>query len=80
MSAAVRVTVTYRNGDHITNTIRGMRASSTSGYVDAAEKLGRKLFPDQELVISWVPEPTAPAVCLFDIKPDDGLAGTKRIA
>ena len=70
MSDSVRVTVSYGCGAHSTNTVRGQRASSTAGYIQAAEAVGKRLFPDQKLHIERVDEQTAVAVCVFDIRPE----------
>lgn len=46
MSAAaiVEVTVRFNCGAYVTNTVRGVRASSTAGARAAAERFGAKYF------------------------------------
>lgn len=44
MTTCVEITVCFSCGTHQTNTVRGVRASSTSSWLDAAESFGRKYF------------------------------------
>lgn len=43
-SVAVEITVKFSAGAHITNTVRGVRASSTASAQQAADAFGQKFF------------------------------------
>lgn len=45
MAATHTVVVKYSAGAHVTQTVQGQRASSTSSAEQAAKALGAKLFP-----------------------------------
>lgn len=47
----VDVRVRFTGGVHVTNTIRGVRASSTSGWREAAESFGKKYFGPAYLAV-----------------------------
>jgi len=44
MNTTVQIAVRFSAGTHQTNTVRGIRASSTSSWLDAAASFGRKYF------------------------------------
>lgn len=44
MTTSVEITVRFSCGTHQTNTVRGIRASSASSWLDAAASFGRKYF------------------------------------
>ena len=54
MTTKTIFSVRYVNGTHQTQTVHGQRASSTSGYEDAARKLAAKLHPHQAWELTLV--------------------------
>ena len=67
-SEFVTVTVRYTNGTHQTNTVRGMRASSTSDYRTAAQALAHKLFTGGAVSITRVEDGAQVAVQVFELR------------
>lgn len=59
--------VRYRNGTHQTQTVHGQRASSTSGYEDAARLLAGKLYPLQAWAMKLVDKSQC-AVQVFELE------------
>lgn len=50
-AANIEISVRYTAGAHVTNTVQGKRASSTSSAEEAARSLCRKLFKDVQFTL-----------------------------
>lgn len=64
----VVVTVRFVSGTHQTNTIGGQRASSTSGYLQAAQALAHKLFPHGPASVTRIDGGGQVALEVFEIR------------
>ena len=63
------ITVRFVSGTHQTNTVRGQRASSTSSYLQAAQALCLKLYPNGATEPRHLPGRSSAGVEVFEVVP-----------